>query len=527
MDSPPTSSIVFLDQAGNNIDGPLEWATAPVEVRVRPQDWEMVRLIRQNNEELPLSLSHLGGQIRIIATWPPSGTGHYRLALYIGDMKAEERTITISPRKISTAAYAQLLEDLEMRLPAAIALGLQRNAALAGIKILPPGESTLAMELARLRQAINGDSGDMGLAQVLNELSADPHKILHTTELWVPRERARRPHPSGLTQAMSRPYNLDMNGIPIRLLDTRVEHSVDVYENRLVKVYVRLVDLRLRRLSTILESRSTNTLVEEVQKLRNTLGSARRKAAFLDNVTLPSYLPTQSTMVLIKRPAYHAVLQGYLELNKSPGVYLEEPGLEAPLENLPFLYQVWGTLEVLHILLDVTGILGYQVKLQQLAKKDVCGIFIRLLPDGKPALILEHPGNGTVIKVIPERAYTSQGQFRSISFEQRPDIAIEILPPQDSPYIYLFDPKYKLDSERQEEKQGNGKPKKEDIDKMHTYRDAIRDSKLRQVVQYAAILYPGPSWSYGNGIEALQALPGSEVLLEERLRVIFSNALQT
>ena len=72
---------------------------------------------------------------------------------------------------------------------------------------------------------------------------------------------------------------------------------------------------------------------------------------------------------------------------------------------------------MLHILLDVTGILGYQVKLQQLAKKDVCGIFIRLLPDGKPALILEHPSNGTVIKVIPKRAYTSQGQFRSISFE--------------------------------------------------------------------------------------------------------------
>ncbi len=102
MDSPPTSGIAFLDQAGNNIDGPSEWATTPVEVRVRTQDWEMVRLIPQNNEELPLSLSRLGGQTRIIATWPPSGTGDYRLALYIGDTKAEERTITISPRKIST-----------------------------------------------------------------------------------------------------------------------------------------------------------------------------------------------------------------------------------------------------------------------------------------------------------------------------------------------------------------------------------------------------------------------------------------
>ena len=46
-----------------------------------------------------------------------------------------------------------------------------------------------------LRWAINGDLGDMGLAQVLNELSADPHKILHTTELWV----CRQSEPGGHT----------------------------------------------------------------------------------------------------------------------------------------------------------------------------------------------------------------------------------------------------------------------------------------------------------------------------------------
>src|SRR5439155_19765949 len=173
------------------------------------------------------------------------------------------------------------------------------------------------------------------------------------------------------------------------------------------------------------------------------------------------------------------------------------------------------------------GSLGYEVKLQQLTKKDVDGIFIQLLPNGKPVLILEHPNTGTVIRVIPECAYTSQGQFRSISFIQRPDIAIEILPVQGSPYIYLFDPKYKLDSERQEEGQGNGKPKKEDIDKMHTYRDAIRGEKGISVVQYAAIMYPGIHQNYEEGIEALQAYPGLEGLLEDRLQAIFSAALRT
>jgi hypothetical protein len=340
-----------------------------------------------------------------------------------------------------------------------------------------------------------------------------------------PRERARRPHPSDLVQAMFRPYNLDKQGIPARLLDTRVEHSVDVYENRLVNVYVRLVDLRLWRLQSIVESGSNITLAGQVQQLRATLDHARRKATFLDDVTLPAYLPTQTTMVLLKRPAYHAALQGYLEFHQSPGVYLDEPALETPLVNLPFLYQVWGTLEALSVLLDLTGTLGYEVKSQQLAKRDANGIFIRLLPDGKSVLVLQHPTTGTIIKVIPERTYSADGEFRSVSFSQRPDIAIETFPSHSIPSIYLFDPKYKLDSERREEGPGNGRPKKEDIAKMHTYRDAIRDTEQRRVVRYAAILYPGPSQSYSNGIEALQALPDSRAVLEGRLKEIFTDAL--
>src|SRR5947209_5160548 len=398
MDVPATSRIGFLDQAGNSINSPVEWSPALVEVYIKPQDWEKVRLTRQRNEEMPISLGRLGGRARIIAHWPPSGTGHYYLTIHIGDVKIEEQIITIQPRKISTSAYARLLEDLELRLPAAIALGLQRNAALAGLKILPLEESTLAMELARLRRAIKGSTGHMGLAQVLNELARDPHKMLRTAELWMPRERARHPHPSRLAQAMSRPYNLDIHGIPIRLLDTRVEHTFDTYENRLVKVYYHLVDLRLRRLRHILETRSNNSLLEEIQKLEDILGIARRMAAFLDEVLFPFYLPTHNTMVLLNHPAYHAALAGYLEFHSSQGVYLEESALEAPLENLPFLYQTWGTLEVFSVLLDVTGTLGYQVIEQSLARKDAGGVFIKLLPDGLPMVVLKHPVHGTVIK---------------------------------------------------------------------------------------------------------------------------------
>ena len=155
----------------------------------------------------------------------------------MSDTKLEEQTITVRPRKISSEAYTQLLESLEIRLPALIALGLQRHGAFTGLESSFGGVTTIAMELARLRKAITGNPERIGLAQVLNNLASDPYKVLTTTQLWMPREQARRPHPSGLTQAMSRLHNLDANGLPIRMLDTRVEHRVDVYENCLIKVY--------------------------------------------------------------------------------------------------------------------------------------------------------------------------------------------------------------------------------------------------------------------------------------------------
>jgi predicted component of viral defense system (DUF524 family) len=73
-------------------------------------------------------------------------------------------------------------------------------------------------------------------------------------------------------------------------------------------------------------------------------------------------------------------------------------------------------------------------------------------------------------------------------------------------HVLIFDPKYKLDSEQSGE-QPKAKPKKADIDAMHAYRDAIRDEQGHRVVQYAAILYPGPTVTYTRNLEAIEADP--------------------
>ena len=77
------------------------------------------------------------------------------------------------------------------------------------------------------------------------------------------------------------------------------------------------------------------------------LSRARRQAPFLDDVNLPTHVTANVTMVLLRRPDYRALFEGYLELHRAAAVRIEDPALDAPLDNLPRLYHLWATLHVI------------------------------------------------------------------------------------------------------------------------------------------------------------------------------------
>jgi predicted component of viral defense system (DUF524 family) len=518
MDLLPTSKLRFLNREGETLEAPLEWQPGFLEVEVPKDKWEEVQLWRQG-EELPVFLKRLGKKVRVLTDWPRSNSGYYPLRLeYQGEV--EEQIVTIWPLKISREAFAQMLEDLDTRLPTSVAIALQRTGALAGLKLPKLGETTLAQELVRLRRAVEGTNNRPGLTEILRLLAHDRHKILKTNEIRVRQEQVRRPSPGGLVQAFSRGHNLDANGRPIRVPDTRVEHTIDVYENQLVKLFFDLVNQRLRRVRYVFEADPKGKLLDEVNSLFAQLKKARQQAAFLDQVSQLKQQPNQITMVLLKRPPYHAALEGYLEFIRSPAVRLEESDLDAPLENLPLLYQVWGTLWVMATLIEVAGQQGYQVEKQCLVGRDKTGIYVRVLPNGQPAVVLTHPQHKTRVKLIPQRSYWNKHDelHSATGRKQIPDVAVEVELSDGSQRVYLFDPKYKLDHK--------GEPAKEDTDKMQVYREDIRDHEGRRVVRYAAILYPGSFKSYPKaGIDALQAYPGREAELQKHLRRVFTKAL--
>ena len=524
MGLPPTSRLQFLDDTGAEAAAPREWRRSLIRLEISVDDLARATLLR-NGQPLPLVAKQTAAGLCAYAEWPLSGTGRYRLHLDLDDYQ-ETREVTVIPEKISQDAYANLIDELQTRLPASIAINLQRLGAFAGLQLRPPGETTLEQEFFRLRKAVVGGEARPGLAVLLPAIGRDPHRILRKSEHWVERHQARRIEPVGLIAAYRQASNIDPDTqLPRQVPNVRVEQTADVFENRLVKSYHDQVDLRLRRISAAFQARNLLVSLAEAEELQRSLRRARQAAEFLDDVSQPHQLTTRPTMVLLKRPNYRTLFENYLEFRRTAFVELDEPRLETPLESLPDLYEAWGTLHVIDVLLEVASRTGYQVSPPRLVSHSDGGLYLKVLPDGLPAVELEHKPSGTRACLTPQRSYYRASRpMRSISFGQTPDVTIEVLRPGESPVLYLFDPKYKLDSEADAEA-GDGKPKKVDIDKMHAYRDAIRGPSDERVVRYAAILYPGPAIQYGDRIEALPARPLEAEHFDRELERVLEGAL--
>jgi PD-(D/E)XK nuclease superfamily/Domain of unknown function (DUF2357) len=523
MASSPISKIGFLDEARQPIDAPREWMEGHVSVDCGDRDWRGAQLTC-NGTAIPLSVSRIDGEDVVLGRWTRSGAGNYELLLCWDDELWEEsRVCTVEPRNLDFGAVATMVEHLDRRLPASIALTLRRGGALGGIDIVAPGETTLAAEVNRLSRAIDGTKARAGLAKVLLVVSEQPHRVLHAEERWVAPHQARRIDPVRFALASGRGSSLSADGLPAVVPERPVKLSVDVYENRLLRTFHEQVDVRLRTVVQALKNRGDHRVTKEALTLSARLRDARRQASFLDQVAPLSEPPSRVSMLLLRQPEYRAAMEGFIEFRRSAIVHLREPAIDAPLENLPFLYQCWGLLEVLSVVLDAAVDHGYQVVTERLAVRAAGEFWIRLLSDGEPVAELSHPESGGRVRIVPQRRYkVRQGDLRSISFEQIPDISIEFIRDEEIA-VYIFDPKYKL---RGDDGAGPGsRPKKEDVDAMHAYRDAIRAADGERVVRHAALLYPGSSRHFGNGLAALQAQPHAYEQLRQEVRSVLGPAL--
>ena len=513
--APPGDSVpllVFHDARGLPVAVPREWEPGTLVLADVPLErWADVQ-VTLNGRPLAVRVERVAGVPRVTVPWDRAGAGRWRVAVRDGASLAEA-VIHIRSAKLSDAALAAMVEDLETRLPASVAIGLDRLGAFAGLSFRPPGPATLAQEFEEIRQALEGAAGRPGLIETLNRLGRDPHVVLADREIWTPAERVRRPVPGRLAAALGRAGNLTAERLPLRLVDARSEPTHDTYENRLVREFRDQVDGRLRRLETCagLSAGFAAAAGDILRGLRARFRAACWASAFLDGVGRLRSAPDRLTMVLLRRPAYRAALEGFLALRRSARVCLRDPALEAPMENVPALYETWGTLTLIDVLLAVAADLGFTVASQRLVTPGLMGPLVDVLPDGRAAVVLRR-ADGCTVTLTPQRDFAPPpfADLGSVSFRQIPDVTVEVRTPLRRELLIL-DPKYKLFGDANGDGGAAG-PKKEDIDKMHAYRDAIRDANGDAVVRMAAILYPGPERWFGDGVAALTAMPGTDAL---------------
>jgi hypothetical protein len=503
MDSPRSGELRFFDVRDERpLDAPGEWAPAWLVVDHPPTEWEQVR-VTVDGCPLDVALRRArSGERWISAMWPRSGAGKHRVLVERGPQRSEV-LVSIQPTKIGEAAVEQLFFELESKLPTEVALALQRLGALAGVTLHHPDDRTLAGERSRLRRAVNGTAARRGVAALIAAIERRPHQALARDQRWVNAAAARRPSVASPYALASRAQNVAARAI-VEVIDQRTTVTLDTIENRLVATFFGEVRARVARFAEACAAQRQSDAYREAMEWRRTLDLARRGAPWMDEVgALQSGVPAPS-MAMLRRDEYREAYEGWLAFHRSQSVRLQSEAMLEPIENIPALYQLWATLRLMVALAKHAVDAGFRVVDQRLVRTLRGTHFVQVLPDGQPALVLRDDAD-RLLRVIPECTYSS-GKLSSVSYPQRPDLAIELSDTQRT-RVWIFDPKYKLVSEGSDPS-ATGRPVKSDVDKMHAYRDAIVDQQHRRVVEFAATLYPGATEHFGAAVAAIRAVPG-------------------
>lgn len=496
MASPPSSEAQFLDLDGCAC-APREWTPLLLLLPGPITDWEGWS-VAVNGEPRAVHLRRIAGQAQCVCEWPESSAGRYRIVLDHPARGRVEQDLLIMPAKLGEQAIERILEDMEKRLPHALAAALQRGGALAGLDLLPPENVTPAAELSRLRHIVAGTEAEPGLLRLLPLIASAPHKVLVETVINTPQERARRPHAVLMRKALYRGHQIDDEGRPLRLFDRRIEPSHDVHENRVVKLVCELSRQRLVRLIPMLPA----ALQSDTSSLLDALTRAVRQAAFLAEVGPSGTTVPQVTQVLLRRADYRRVLNLWKALCSGLAVRFGSGALDTPFRSVPNLYELWGTFASLTKIVELLVDHGFEIGRERLIRRLPQGPLVELVQGQNPLAHLTR-GDSTTANVYFQRSFSAQSApLASVSFDQRPDLVVEVARPDGPCALIVLDPKYKLD-----ERSGMIGPKKEDIDKMHAYRDAIVHRSHGRVIRHAAILYPGPTRRFGDEVSALNADP--------------------
>jgi len=296
--------------------------------------------------------------------------------------------------------------------------------------------------------------------------------------------------------------------------ESRARSTFDTAENRFVKAFldqamgvVRRVRREIGEAEGLRDSKRVfRDTVRRDCALMSAIVSRWQRHAVWDEVGPMVRVPLDSA-VLQRRRGYRRVLTSFIGLHtatKWPSSVADARRLLAA-KDIALLYELWTYFAVAEVLTDIVGrpIRAREIRVSHL-QVDV--------PRGTEVVWR----NG--VRLAYNRSFGPRGSGpRSYSVGLRPDISLSV-PQGPSAGLHLLDAKFRLQSlaawgatsddepAAEAEAERRGKFRRDDLYKMHTYRDAIDD------VRSVWALYPGDEFIFfdcggGGSFKDAGALP--------------------
>jgi predicted component of viral defense system (DUF524 family) len=430
--------------------------------------------------------------------------------------------------------FDALLEDLTRRV-LAMPFSATQAAGLPHDRSIGDRDDVLLHAFLYARHILLAAQGDQSLPRALEVIVRDPHRLFSAERAKVDLFAARRVDARTIARvamgadgvmsatgyAARTPLARALRGYLPTVVDVpRVEHTFDTAENRFVLEFMRQLRAIIDRVENIARSKAKpstfwiNT-IKDCEAMRRVLGPFERHDVWID-VGRMAHVPIGSS-VLQRRRGYADVLWHHLALRAAARIPFDKTTLETHLlglKDVATLYEVWCYFAVVDAVRDVIGREPDIVQEMDVKVDEV---------DLKRGFSVAWTGGPTVHYNLSfsRRKKTPR---RSASLLLRPDIVIEI-ERGGQPELHVFDAKLKvdgvasIDDESDEEEEDESDPltfKKDDIAKMHAYRDALPH------VRSARVLYPGniardfpalePGAAATDVVGALPLNPGSLAL---------------
>jgi len=366
--------------------------------------------------------------------------------------------------------------------------------------------NTLYQRFAFLKSLISGEDFQAAISEIVRrphvsweniDETAHPSKGLKAGS-YVSRQLAK----GGARQPWDHPL---LATIPQVIHRQRTEVTVDTTPNRFVKFAIQRWHAVVSQIAEILTRSSSNPAidrgVQEVQYTINYLDAILAEGLFRELSSLDSF--PADNQVLHKREGYRDIFRAYIQFDVAAKLSWEggEDVYGAGKKDVATLYEYWVFIklaQLVSVLCDVPFEFSDLIQIDN----DRMNIGLKM---GKTCVLdgmVERRGRKMDVQLWFNKTFSANDMGDgSWSKQMRPDYSLKISPAKGEaayfePVYVHFDAKYRInhitdvfelddEDENNQSNQGSKTAKRDDLLKMHAYRDAIRRSAG------AYVLYPG------------------------------------